>query len=130
MPVFHPLRVCDVRRETADTVSIAFEVPLDLADAYRFEPGQHLSVRMPNADGREEVRRSYSISSGLDDGDLRVAVKNIPGGVFGAYACEVLSVADVLDVMPPAGRFTTALVPSHDKSYLGIASCSGITPVI
>ena len=130
MPVFHPLRVADVRRETADTVSIAFEVPADLAAAYAFEPGQHLSIRMPSRDGGEEVRRSYSISSGLDDGDLRVAVKNIPGGVFGAYACEVLKVGDVLDVMTPAGRFTTALDATNEKSYLGVAAGSGITPVI
>src|SRR3954470_20545005 len=129
MPVFHPLRVSDVRRETADTASIAFEVPPDLAEAYRFEPGQHLSIRLPTPDG-DEVRRSYSISSGLDDGDLRVAVKNIPGGRFGVYACEVLQVGDVLDVMTPAGRFTTALDAANQKSYLGIAAGSGITPVI
>src|SRR4051794_32402021 len=131
MPVFHRLRVCDVRRETADTVSIAFEVPADLAEAYTFEPDQHLSIRLPSPDGDgEEVRRSYSISSGLDDGDLRVAVKNIPGGRFGVYACEVLKVGDVLDVMTPAGRFTTTLDPAHEKTYLGIAAGSGITPVI
>jgi ring-1,2-phenylacetyl-CoA epoxidase subunit PaaE len=130
MPVFHPLRVADIRRETADTVSIAFDVPPDLTAAYAFEPGQHLAIRLPSPEGDEEVRRSYSISSGLDDGDLRVAVKNIPGGVFGAYACEVLKVGDVLDVMTPAGRFTTTLDAAHEKSYLGIAAGSGITPVI
>ena len=69
MPVFHPLRVTDVRRETADTVSIAFDVPAELAPAYAFEPGQHLTFRVPGPDG-DEVRRSYSICSGLDDGDL------------------------------------------------------------
>ena len=78
MPVFHPLRVSDVRRETADTVSVAFVVPDDLREAYVFEPGQHLTFRMPGPDG-DEVRRSYSICSGLDDGDLRVAVKSLPG---------------------------------------------------
>src|SRR3954454_23645162 len=131
MPVFHALRVSDIRRETADTVSVAFEVPADLAEAYTFEPGQHLSIRLPSPGGDgEEVRRSYSISSGLDDGDLRVAVKNIPGGVFGAYACDVLKVGDVLDVMTPAGRFTTTLDAANEKSYLGVAAGSGITPVI
>ena len=129
MPVFHPLRVSDVRKETADTVSVAFEVPAELADAYRFEPGQHLTFRVPGPDG-DEVRRSYSISSGLDDGELRVAVKHIPGGVFGAYAATTLKPGDVLDVMTPVGRFTTALDPTNEKSYLGIAAGSGITPVI
>ena len=129
MPVFHPLRVVDVRRETADTVSIAFEVPDELRAAYDFEPGQHLTVRVPGPDG-DEVRRSYSICSGLDDGELRVAVKNLPGGVFGVYANERLQPGELLDVMTPAGRFTTALDPAHEKSYLGIAAGSGITPVI
>ena len=130
MPVFNPLRVADVRRETADTVSVAFEVPEELAEAYAFEPGQHLTIRMPSPADGEEIRRSYSISSGLDDGELRIAVKNVPGGVFGAFACERLQPGDVLDVMTPIGRFTTALDPSAERSYLGIAAGSGITPVI
>ena len=129
MPVFHPLRVSDVRHETADTVSVAFEVPADLAEAYTFAPGQHLTFRVPGPDG-EEVRRSYSISSGLDDGELRVAVKHLAGGVFGAYAVTTLKRGDVLEVMTPVGRFTTALDPEHEKSYLGLAAGSGITPVI
>lgn len=129
MPVFHPLRVVDVRRETADTVSVAFEVPPELTSAYTFAPGQHLTFRVPGPDG-DEVRRSYSISSGVDDGELRVAVKNLPGGVFGVYANERLQVGDVLDVMTPVGRFTTALDPANEKRYLGIAAGSGITPVI
>jgi ring-1,2-phenylacetyl-CoA epoxidase subunit PaaE len=130
MPVFHPLRVSDVRRETADTVSVAFEVPADLTDAYAFEPGQHLTIRIPHPDSGDEVRRSYSISSAVDEGELRVAVKNLPGGVFGAYAAERLKPGDVLDVMTPAGRFTTRLDPASEKAYLGIAAGSGITPVI
>jgi len=129
MPVFHALRVADVRRETEDTVSVAFTVPDELAAAYDFAPGQHIAIRMPGPDG-EEVRRSYSICSGLDDGELRVAVKSIAGGVVGVHANERLKAGDVLDVMTPAGRFTTTLDPANAKSYLGIAAGSGITPVI
>jgi ring-1,2-phenylacetyl-CoA epoxidase subunit PaaE len=129
MPVFHSLRVVDVRRETSDTVSIAFDVPAELEAAYAFEPGQHLTFRLPGPDGGE-VRRSYSICSGLDDGELRVAVKNLPGGVFGVYANERLQPGDVLDVMTPVGRFTTKLDSANAKRYLGIAAGSGITPVM
>src|SRR3954454_8215583 len=129
MPVFHTLRVHDVRRETADTVSVALEVPDELAEAYAFAPGQHLTFRVAGPDG-SELRRSYSISSGIDDGELRVAVKSLPGGVFGIFANEKLQPGDTLDVLTPVGRFTTALDPAHEKSYLGIAVGSGITPVI
>ena len=130
MPAFHPLRVSDVRQETADTVSVAFEVPAELTADYVFEPGQHLTVRMPSPTDGAEVRRSYSLCSGLDDGELRIAVKNVPGGVFGAYACANLKAGDVLDVMTPIGRFTTAIDPAAEHSYLGIAAGSGITPVM
>jgi ring-1,2-phenylacetyl-CoA epoxidase subunit PaaE len=129
MPVFHPLAVRDVRRETDDTVSIAFDVPADLADAYAFAAGQHLTIRMRGPDG-DEVRRSYSICSAPHEGELRVAVKHLPGGVFGAYANTRLRPGEVLDVMTPAGRFTTRLDPAGAKHYLGIAAGSGITPVI
>ena len=130
MPAFHPLRVSDVRRETADTVSVAFDVPDALAADYVFEPGQHLTVRMTSPVDGSEIRRSYSICSGLDDGELRIAVKNVPGGVFGAFACEQLHTGDVLDVMTPIGRFTVAIDPAAEHSYLGIAAGSGITPVM
>ena len=77
---FHKLKVADVRRETPDAVSIAFAVPPELKDEYRFSPGQHLTLRR-DCDG-QDVRRSYSICNGLDDGELRVAVKKVEGGVF------------------------------------------------
>jgi ring-1,2-phenylacetyl-CoA epoxidase subunit PaaE len=130
VPAFHPLRVSDVRRETADTVSVAFDVPPDLTADYVFEPGQHLTLRMPSPVDGSEVRRSYSICSGLDDGELRIAIKNVPGGMFGAYACEQLHAGDVLEVMTPIGRFTVTIDPAATHSYLGVAAGSGITPVM
>ena len=39
-PHFHALRVTDVRRETAECVSLALEVPPALADKFRFVQGQ------------------------------------------------------------------------------------------
>src|SRR3954471_22461339 len=85
---------------------------------------------MPSPEDGMEIRRSYSICSGLDDGELRIAVKNVPGGVFGAYACEQLHKGDVLDVMTPIGRFTTTLDPTTEHSCLGIPPGSGIPPVM
>ena len=88
MSKFHSLKIREVRPETRDAVSIAFDVPQDLQDSFRFEQGQHLVVRA-QLDG-EEVRRSYSICSGVNDGELRVAIKRVPGGRFSAYANEAL----------------------------------------
>jgi ring-1,2-phenylacetyl-CoA epoxidase subunit PaaE len=127
-PRFHRLRIRDVRRETPECVSLAFDVPADLADEYRFVQGQHLNVRAV-LDG-EEVRRSYSICSGVDDGELRVAIKKVPGGRFSVWANETLKTGDAIDVMTPEGRFFTPLDAAHGKHYVAFAAGSGITPIL
>lgn len=126
-PTFHRLRVAEVRRETADSVSVAFDVPGDLRDAYRFTPGQYLTLRTFR-DG-EDLRRSYSICAGLDDGELRVAIKHVPGGRFSSWATASLAIGDTLDVMTPMGRFG-ANVMGDGQCYVAFAAGSGITPVL
>ncbi len=124
--VFHRLTVSGIERLTDDAVALTFDVPDELADDYRFAPGQHVNVALPNGDG---TRRSYSICSTPSEGRLRIAVKRIPGGEFSAYALEGLKVGAELDVMTPAGRFTPELDPANAKHYVAIAAGSGITPV-
>jgi ring-1,2-phenylacetyl-CoA epoxidase subunit PaaE len=126
---FHPLRVADVRRETDDTVSVSFDVPAELAAEFRYSPGQFLTFRVPDAAG-VPVRRSYSICSGLDDGELRVAVKRLESGVFGVIANDSLRAGDSIEVLAPLGRFTTEIGRDGGASYLMVASGSGITPVM
>lgn len=126
---FYPLRVADVRRETADTVSVALDVPAELCDVFRFSPGQFVGFRVPGPNGKP-VTRSYSICSGLDDNELRVVVKHLQGGVFGTLANTTLAVSDVLETLAPMGRFTVAVDPAASRRYLGLAAGSGIGPVM
>lgn len=125
---FHKLKVADVRRETPDAVSIAFAVPPELADEYRFHPGQHLTLRR-ECDG-QDIRRSYSICTGLDDRELRVAVKKVDGGVFSTFCNEAIRPGDMIDVMTPQGRFGVMPDPGAARNYLAIAAGSGITPIL
>ncbi len=120
--------MAEVRRETPECVSLKFELPDALADEYRFTQGQHLALRA-TLDG-EELRRSYSVCSGCDDGELRVAVKKVPGGRFSVWVNEALKPGDAIDVMTPEGRFFTPLAPGHDKHYVAFVAGSGITPVL
>ncbi|MEM0907316.1 MAG: 2Fe-2S iron-sulfur cluster-binding protein [Pseudomonadota bacterium] len=115
-----------MRQETDDAVSIAFQVPQHLRATFQYEPGQYLTLRTMVAG--HEVRRAYSISSGLDDGEWRVAVKRVEGGLFSAFANETLSVGDIIDVMPPQGRFTLP-EPSGPRTIVAFAAGSGITPI-
>jgi len=125
---FHPLRVKEVRRETRDAVSIALEPPAELAELYRFEAGQYLTLRT-ELEG-EEIRRNYSVCVSPLDGELRIAVKEVAGGVFSRYANRELKAGDVIDIMPPMGRFTVALDPEASHRYVAVAGGSGITPVM
>jgi len=127
-PRFHQLRVAEVRRETPDCVSLKFELPAAVANDYGFMQGQHVALRA-TLDG-EELRRSYSVCSGCDDGELRVAVKKVPGGRFSVWVNESLKPGDAIDVMTPEGRFFTPLAAEHEKHYVAFASGSGITPVL
>lgn len=125
---FHRLAVADVRRETPDAVSIALDVPPHLAETFRFVPGQYLTLRTL-MDG-EDVRRSYSICSGLDDGELRIAIKRLDGGAFSGFVHDEMRRGDVIEVMPPIGRFTLAPDPAASRAFVAFAAGSGITPVI
>jgi ring-1,2-phenylacetyl-CoA epoxidase subunit PaaE len=132
MSGFHPLRIADLRRETDDAVSLAFDIPEALRPLFAFAPGQYLTLRAELDGG--EARRSYSICSGLDDGELRVAVKHVPGGAFSTLANTAWRTGDLVEVMPPAGRFGTAIAPdavrTAARTHVGIAAGSGITPIL
>ncbi len=126
MSDFHALQVSDVRRETDEATSIAFAVPEDLRETYAYIPGQYLTLKALVGD--EELRRPYSICSGLDDGEVRVAVKKIPDGRFSHFANENIRAGDVIDVMPPTGRFCVDLDSENERHYVGFSGGSGITP--
>lgn len=131
-PQFHPLRVAQLRPETADTISIAFEVPEALRDAYRFTQGQFLTLKAP-VDG-QDLRRSYSICCGVQDyaerGELRVAVKLVEDGVFSSHLHDSLAPGQLVDVMTPDGRFYVPLDAGAARHYVAFAAGSGITPVL
>jgi len=124
---FHSLPVAKVERETRDAICVTFDVPDALRDLFRFEPGQHLTLRTRLAD--EDIRRSYSICSPAG-GPLRIAVKRTPGGLFSMWANDALREGATLDVMPPMGHFNVVADASVSRHYLGIAAGSGITPLL
>src|SRR5579871_3682340 len=115
--MFHPLTIRDIRREAEDAISIAFDLSNGVAERFRFTPGQFLTLRATV--GGEAVRRSYSICSGLDDGELRIAIRRLPQGVFSAFAHAALKVGDTLEAMPPEGRFGALTTASEaPRTYL------------
>jgi ring-1,2-phenylacetyl-CoA epoxidase subunit PaaE len=125
---FHSLRIKDVRQETPECVSVAFEIPDNLKNDFTFSQGQSLTMRTFIDGG--EVRRTYSICTSPLDNEWRVAIKKVDRGIFSSFANEKLKKGDFLEVMPPIGKFYTELNPSNHKKYVAFAAGSGITPVL
>lgn len=125
---FHRLTVAQVEPLTPDSAAITFTVPPELAAAYDFTAGQHLTIR--HVANGEAVRRTYSICAPAGAGLLRVAVRRLPGGAFSSFATESLRPGDTLEVMTPAGRFSLRPDSSRARQVAAIAAGSGITPVL
>lgn len=126
MARFFPLTVTDVKRDTRDSVVLTLAPPP--GEDFSFIQGQYLTFRRV-FDG-EEMRRSYSICAGVDDGILRVGVKKVDGGWFSSWANDELKVGDALEAMKPMGNFYSPLKPAEARRYLAFAGGSGITPMI
>ena len=126
--LFHPLRVRAIEPDTAEAVVVTFDVPLALREVFGFTQGQYLTLRK-EIDGHD-LRRSYSICAGVDDGQLRVGVRKVRGGVFSNWINEHLRAGDVVQVMAPQGRFFVPMEPASRRHHLGIAGGSGITPIL
>lgn len=129
-PHLHELFVKRVTPEAAGAAVVTLAVPPELRDAYDFAPGQFLTLRA-SIDGTA-VRRSYSICSSRAHyrrtQELQVGIKPVEGGAFSRWAANELRAGDVLDVMPPEGRFTPRVAGARHR--VGFCAGSGITPVL
>src|SRR5206468_3813881 len=126
--IFHPLRVRAVQPDTSEAVIVSFDVPEELRPVFGFTQGQYLTLRKEIAG--TDLRRSYSICAGVDDGELRVGVRKVKGGVFSNWINEHLRPGHVISVMAPQGRFFVPIEPAARRHHLGIAGGSGVTPIL
>ena len=124
---FHAIPIAEVKRETPDAISVAFAIPEALREAFHFQAGQHLTLRIRL--GEEEVRRNYSICSGPGD-VLRIAIKRVDGGHFSVWANAALTAGSIVEVMPPQGRFVLPASDGHARHVVAIAAGAGITPIL
>ncbi|HYH34337.1 MAG TPA: 1,2-phenylacetyl-CoA epoxidase subunit PaaE [Nocardioides sp.] len=124
-PRWHALTVARVERLTDDAVAVTFDVPEELAEDYRFRPGQALTLR--RVDGDRDERRSYSICAPVGEAP-RVGVREVPGGFLSSYLVHSVSPGDRIEVLPPSGTFTADL--STPADHLFVVAGSGITPAL
>ena len=129
MSKFHPLKVLEVNKETSDSTSVAFDVPHELYETFNYKPGQYLTLKF-KLNG-EEVRRSYSLcSSPVIEEPLRVGVKRVQNGLVSNHINDTIKAGDIVEVMPPDGRFFADVNKDNYKTYYLFSAGSGITPIL
>ncbi len=123
---FNTLLVKELKKESADSVSITFDIPSHLEREYSFQAGQYITIEK-EING-EKIRRAYSIWKAPFEKEISVLVKKIENGLFSTYANEILKEGDQLSVSEPQGNFK--LVASQGKTITLFAAGSGITPIL
>lgn len=128
MAKFHQIPVSEIYKETSDCSVITFAIPEHLKKDFKFVQGQHLILR--KVINNQEERRTYSLCTSPFDDEWKVAVKQIPQGIFSTYVNKTLKVGDILDVMPPSGNFNIKIQPKAQKNHIAFVAGSGITPIL
>lgn len=125
---FYPLRVKNKVQETADTVTVYFEIPDELQKTFEYKAGQYLTLRF-DINGSDE-RRSYSLSTMPGKGDPGVTIKKVKGGKVSTHVNDNVNIGDTIEVMPPDGKFVVEPNPEARRSFFFFGAGSGITPLM
>lgn len=129
MSKFYQLKVLNVQQETKEAVVVSFDVPYELYETFNYKAGQYLTLKF-NLNG-EEVRRSYSLcSSPALEEPLRVGVKRVKNGLVSNHINDNIKTGDIVEVMPPDGRFYADVKKDNYKTYYLFSAGSGITPIL
>lgn len=126
MATFYNVHIQEVKQETADAVSVLFNIPENLKNKFQFTAGQYITLQA-TINGTQ-VRRAYSICSTPQSGKIRVAIKRVENGTFSVFATSELKAGDAIEITAPEGRFL--LTPEASKNYIAFAAGSGITPIL
>lgn len=122
----YTLKVQEIRRETADTITLCFKHPA--LRKIRYQAGQYISLSF-RINGRKYTRPYSFSSSPSGDVFLETTVKRIPNGILSNHIHDHVQVGDVVEVLEPMGDFVHQEDETFDEIFFwGVGS--GITPLI
>jgi len=123
---FRPLRVREVKRESAEVISLTFEAT-DGSPLPPASPGQFLVLRLRPAANMPALLRNYSISGAPNAGTYRVSVKQEVHGKGSTFLHGHIKSGAVLDVSAPRGSFT---LQRGEGPVVFLSAGIGATPVL
>lgn len=118
------LRVEAIKWETSDTAT--FFLSEINGEKIIYQAGQFITLIFSHH--REEIRRSYSLSSSPHEDFLSITVKRMENGEISRFLLTKINAGDILTALAPAGKFVEAN-PDVTKDIFFFAAGSGITPV-
>jgi ring-1,2-phenylacetyl-CoA epoxidase subunit PaaE len=121
---FYEVKISEKILLGKNSVKIIFDIPENLKKDFEFLPGQYLNVNL--LIDNKEVRRSYSICSGINE-PLAIGVKAIKNGIVSNYLVNTLIVGDSIQLSKPEGNFG---IKNADSNLVAFAAGSGITPIL
>jgi len=127
MSKFNALIVSEKIQETPDSCSFLFDIPETLTDAYKYIPGQYLTVDV-NVNG-EDLRRAYSIFTAPYENKFGFTVKRVKDGRVSNFLIDTVNKGDSLSIMQPDGKFIVETDPTHKRDHYFFAGGSGVTPI-
>ena len=89
MSSFYKLQITEVKHETANAISVTFNIPAELKSAYQFTAGQYVNLKLTLVG--KEIRRAYSVCSSPKSGELRIAIKSVKNGHFSKFANDSIT---------------------------------------
>jgi ring-1,2-phenylacetyl-CoA epoxidase subunit PaaE len=127
-PTFYSLPISSIHQETDQAITVSFKPAAEDAEQFEFLAGQYLTLKFL-VHGKDE-RRAYSMCSAPHEDEIAVTVKRVKGGIVSNHIADNLKVGDVVDVMPPQGRFLVKPDPAARRDYYLFGAGSGITPLM
>ncbi|MEU8778723.1 molybdopterin-dependent oxidoreductase [Streptomyces sp. NPDC048606] len=128
-----PFTVTELAEVTPGVRSLRLE-PEDGGALPDHRPGQHVTVRAEEPDGRVQDpvdARCYSLTGPAVAGGrpaYELAVRRVPGGAFSGRVHERLAIGDRLHLTAPAGMFAIPVDTAHPVVLL--AGGIGVTPFL
>ncbi|MGV3546019.1 MAG: FAD-binding oxidoreductase [Pedobacter sp.] len=120
----YTLKVVEIRKETAETVTLCFKQPG--LRKIKYQAGQYLTLIF-RINGRRYIR-PYSFSSApAVDPFLEITVKRILNGIVSNHIHDTVRVGDSIEVMQPMGDF---VCEESIAEVLLWGVGSGVTPLI
>lgn len=124
---WRPFKITNIVDESSVIRSFYLE-PMDGGGKLPYEAGQHLTVRVQDADAGKHIIRNYTLSSAPSDAFYRISVKSELYGKVSSHLHENIGVGDIIDVKAPRGDFFIDASIRRPAVLLGAGV--GITPMI